>query len=322
MLSADSPRTTDEQSLHLQDAFAIRKPTQITGSAHWVHLLWSIILLMGSMAWFESSQAQALRKEVGLLKTDNSALRKEATKSEQSLQQALDAFHKELEQFHNELLTAREETGESITMAQTEALRHADALARQMENKRRLAEAQERQLSAELSKIKQSTAEAVSTVAGISRDVGTVRKEFESVRSVAEHANTHVAQTREDVGMIGGLVATNAEEIQMLRDLGDRDIFEFTIARSTGMKKVGDIQMSLDKTDPKHNRFTLQILAADQRVEERDRNVNEPVQFYVPGKGSQAYELVVNEVGKNTITGYLAKPKVTLARGNSSSSDN
>jgi hypothetical protein len=34
----------------------------------------------------------------------------------------------------------------------------------------------------------------------------------------------------------------------------------------------------------------------------------------VPGKGGQAYELVVNEVGKNSITGYLAQPKVTIAR--------
>jgi len=280
-------------------------------------LLWSIILLMGSMAWFESSQAQSLRKEVSVLRTDNTALRQDASRSEQSLRQALDAFHKELNAFHNELVTTRAETGESITAAQLAALKHADVLAKALENKHKLAEAQEKQLSAELSKVKQSTADAVSRVNGISNDVGKVKQEVETVRSAAEQASSNVEQTRGDVGMVSGLVATNASEIEMLRELGDRNIYEFTIARSSGMQRVGDIQVSLDKTDPRHNRFTLEILAADQRVEKRDKNINEPVQFYVPGKGGQAYELVVNEVGKNSITGYLAQPKVTIARNSS-----
>jgi chromosome segregation ATPase len=314
MFTADSPRTTDERCLPLQDAVEVRKPAGITGPAHWVHLLWSIILLMGSMAWFESSQAQSLRKEVSVLRTDNTSLRQDASRSEQSLRQALDAFHKELNAFHKELVTTRAETGESISAAQLTALKHADALAKALENKRKLVEAQEKQLSAELSKVKQTTADAVSRVNGISNDVGKVKKEVETVRTAAEQASSNVEQTRGDVGMVSGLVATNATEIQMLRELGDRNIYEFTIARSSGMQRVGDIQVSLDKTDPRHNRFTLEILAADQRVEKRDKNINEPVQFYVPGKGGQAYELVVNEVGKNSITGYLAQPKVTIAR--------
>jgi len=314
MFSTDSPGIADERCLPLQDATNIKKPAHITGPAHWVHLLWSIILLLGSMAWFESSQAQSLRKEVAVLKTDNSSLRQDATRSALSLKQALAAFHKELDQFHQEMVSARAETGESITAAHAAALRHADALARQLENKHRLAEAQEKQLSAELSKVKQTTADAVNRVAGISRDVGSVKQEFESVRTAAELASSNVAQTRGDVGMVTGLIATNAAEIEMLRQLGDRNVYEFTINRSAGMQRVGDIQVSLDKTDPKHNRFTLEILAADQKVEKRDKNINEPVQFYVPGKGSQAYELVVNEVAKNSITGYLATPKVTVAR--------
>jgi hypothetical protein len=316
MFTTDSPRFSDERCLPLQDAVEIHKPAHITGPTHWAHMLWSIVLLLGSMAWFESSQAQSLRKEVALLKTDNTALRKDATRSEQSLEQALAAFHDELDSFHKEMVNARAETGQSITAAQAAALQHADALARQLELKRRVAEAQAKQLSAELTKVKQTTAEAVNSVAGISRDVGSVKKEVETVKSAAEKANTNVVETRGDVGMMTGLIATNAAEIEMLRQLGDRNVYEFTLTKSDGMQKVGDVQLSLDKTDQKHNRFTLQILAADQKVEKRDRTINEPVQFYVPGKSAHAYELVVNEVGKNSVTGYLASPKVTMARGN------
>ena len=48
-------------------------------------------------------------------------------------------------------------------------------------------------------------------------------------------------------------------------------------------------------------------------VEKKDKGINEPLQFYV-AKAKQPYELVVNEVGKDQITGYLATPKDTTAR--------
>lgn len=294
----------------------IKKPAGI-GGAHWVHLLWSIILLLGSMAWFESSQAQSLRKEVALLKTDNTAFRQDAARSELRLGQAIDSFNKELGRFHNEIITTRAETGQSITAAQRAALKHADALAKDLDFKRKVAEAQEKQLSAELSKVKQTTADAVSKVDGISQDVGSVKQEFESVRSATQQANKNVEQTRGAVGNLNGLIATNSAQIQQLRQLGDRNIFEFTIARASGAQKVGDVQLTLEKVDPKHNRFTVEIVAADQKVEKRDKTINEPVEFYVPGKGNQTHELVVNEVGKNSITGYLTTPKVTVARNGS-----
>ena len=100
----------------------------------------------------------------------------------------------------------------------------------------------------------------------------------------------------------------------MLRDLGDRNVYEFTLAKSDGMKRVGDIEVSLEKADAKRNVFTVEILAADQRVEKKDKTINEPLQFYVPGRSAQPYELVVNQVDKNTVKGYLAAPKVTVAR--------
>ncbi|MGA8580036.1 MAG: hypothetical protein WB579_15230, partial [Bryobacteraceae bacterium] len=67
------------------------------------------------------------------------------------------------------------------------------------------------------------------------------------------------------------------------------------------------------EADPKRNRFTLAVLADDKRVEKKDRTINEPVQLYVAGN-RQPYEIVVNDVKKNEVTGYLAIPKVTMAR--------
>ncbi len=67
--------------------------------------------------------------------------------------------------------------------------------------------------------------------------------------------------------------------------------------------------MELRKADPKKSRFTLLIFADDTRYEKKDRNVNEPLQFY-SGKDPGLFEVVVNSINsKNQITGYLSTPK-------------
>jgi hypothetical protein len=118
---------------------------------------------------------------------------------------------------------------------------------------------------------------------------------------------------RGDLGVQSGLIATNSKELSALRTLGERNYFEFNITRSKEYRKVGDISVRLRKADTKRNRYTVEVLADDKRVEKKDKNVNEPVQFYV-ARARQPYELVVNEVRKNQIVGYLATPKVQAVR--------
>ncbi len=115
------------------------------------------------------------------------------------------------------------------------------------------------------------------------------------------------------MGVMSGLIATNSKELAQLRQLGDRTYLEFDLKKNSPAQKLGNIQLQLAKADPKRNRFTLAVLADDKRVEKKDRTINEPVQLYVAGN-RQPYEIVVNDVKKNEVTGYLAIPKVTMAR--------
>jgi hypothetical protein len=79
------------------------------------------------------------------------------------------------------------------------------------------------------------------------------------------------------------------------------------------MKKVGDIMLTLKKSDTKRNRFTMDVMADDKHVEKKDKTMNEPVQLYVSGN-LQPYEIVINQVKKDEVVGYLATPKVKVAR--------
>jgi len=50
------------------------------------------------------------------------------------------------------------------------------------------------------------------------------------------------------------------------------------------------------------------VLAEDKKIEKKDRTINEPLQFY-SGRERALFEVVVNSVDKNTVTGYLSTPK-------------
>jgi hypothetical protein len=54
-------------------------------------------------------------------------------------------------------------------------------------------------------------------------------------------------------------------------------------------------------------------MADDKLTEKKDKNINEPLQFYT-ARARQPYELVVNQVQKDLIVGYLATPKEQNAR--------
>jgi hypothetical protein len=104
------------------------------------------------------------------------------------------------------------------------------------------------------------------------------------------------------------LIARNRDELEVLKHKGDRNYYEFTLVR--GQKKpVGTVSLELKKADAKRSKFTLVVYSDDKEYEKKDRNLNEPLQFY-SGKEPQLFEIVVNSVSaKNTITGYLSTPK-------------
>ena len=142
----------------------------------------------------------------------------------------------------------------------------------------------------------------------VTEKVEKIRDEVASTRFELQKTVADLKRTRGDLGIQSGLIATNARELEALKLLDERNYYDFHIQKSRQPQRVGDISIVLRKTDPKDNRYTIEIIARDQRTEKKDRAVNEPVQFYV-GRAKQPYELVVNEVQKDYVAGYLATPK-------------
>ncbi|MFN0169634.1 MAG: hypothetical protein ACKV22_24695 [Bryobacteraceae bacterium] len=191
--------------------------------------------------------------------------------------------------------------------AKVEAVTHADQLVRKLGAEQRN---QHQQVASQLGEVRQAASDKFNSV---STELTQVKTQVASTHEELERTVIDLKTVRGDMGVQSGLIATNAKELSALRKLGERNYFDFHLERSKDPRRVGDISVILKRTDAKKNRFTLEIIVGDIKTEKKDRSINEPVQFYVD-KSSIPYELVVNEVQKNYVIGYLAAPKVTAGR--------
>ncbi len=152
---------------------------------------------------------------------------------------------------------------------------------------------------------------AVSTdVASVKTDVGGVKTDVASTKSDLEATKTQLNRVVGDAGVMSGLIATNRGELEILKHKGDRNYLEFTLKKGGKPMLLSTIKLQLKKADVKHSRYTLNVSADDRNIEKKDKGLDEPVQFYT-GKDPVLYEVVVNDIEKNEVSGYLSTPKNT-----------
>jgi chromosome segregation ATPase len=211
------------------------------------------------------------------------------------------------------LASMTKEAQDSLASAQTKALNESRRNAAAFSTKLAEARRQQQQVAGDLDQLKLSSNETTVKVDQINGDLNGVKGDLASTKTDIEGHSADLRRVNGDMGVMSGAIATNAKELAALRELGERNYTEFNLKRKSPAKNISGIQLALTKADPKRNRFTLDVRADDKRVEKRDRTVNEPVQLYVSGY-RQPVEIVVNQVNKDEVVGYVAMPKVGGAR--------
>jgi len=254
----------------------------------YVYLFWRVHRLeTGTTAWNATTSQEI------------SALRETVTSN--------DSTHfKNMEALQADLAEARRQAATTAGQAKQEALKHADKLARQLAD-------EQQQVASQLTEVKESATTANTKLADVTSDVAATKTDVAATKTELQNTVADLKRVRGDMGVLSDRIATNGTELAALRTLGERNYIEFNLAKSKSPQKVADVQLLLKKTDVKKHRFSIAVQADDRTVEKRDRTINEPVQFYV-SKAHQPYEIVVNEVTKDHIVGYLATPKVEMAR--------
>jgi len=174
--------------------------------------------------------------------------------------------------------------------------------------------------AAELRKQEEETAQQVQQsqqqLSSVSTDLGGVKSELTGAKGDIVATKTDLDQTKKklestigDLGQQSGLIAHTRDDLEILKHKGDRNIYEFTLAKNNKRPTpVGTVSLQLKKVDAKHGKFTLNVVSDDRTIEKKDKNVAEPLQFY-SGRDHLLYEVVVFTAEKNSISGYLSTPK-------------
>lgn len=252
-------------------------------------------------------------------------LKKESVKSRDEIQSEIDKVvestsavsasnRKHAEQLREELDATRRQTYEvaqsAAQKAKQEAISNSTETAKKLEAKQ---DQMATKLSSDIGDVKQAATTANTKIESVSTEVDKTKTEVASTKTELDKTIAELKSVRGDLSGTNSLVATNGKELQALRRLGERNYTEFKLLKTKEPQRVGDIALLLKKTDPKKNKFTIEVKADDKSTEKKDKNVNEPVQFYV-AKAALPYEIVVNAVGKDQISGYLSTPKDRIPR--------
>jgi chromosome segregation ATPase len=226
-------------------------------------------------------------------------------------QKRIDTLKEELEATRAQLSA---ENKQMSAQAKLEANAHADAITKQIASEEaQLKQAQATQ-AAEIGDVKQSTSAANAKIADVSTDVGGVKTSLSATQAELQKTIASLKSAQGDLGVQSGLIATNSNELAALKLRGERNYVDIKLGKEKKPHKFADITLLLKSTDPKKNKYTVEVMADDKLTEKKDKNINEPVQFYTAKGGHIPYELVINQVNKNEIVGYLATPKVEATR--------
>ncbi len=164
-------------------------------------------------------------------------------------------------------------------------------------------------------KLAAAQADTAKQVGVVAADVSTVKTDVIGAKASIADTQTDLNNAKQamqrmmgDEGKMSGLIATNHDELEVLKHKGDRNYYEFTLQKGAKPMLLSTVKLQAKKVDDKHSKYTMVVSADDRNIEKKDKSLDEPVQFYT-GKDPLLFELVVNNISKNQISGYLSTPK-------------
>ncbi len=202
-------------------------------------------------------------------------------------------------------------------MGLTEAeLKRAQALAQQLQaEQQRNVRALSSQIAAkaDTQQVQTIKAESETKIAGVSQDVQEVKEEVRTSKEELDKAKSELTRLGVVLTEQGGMIATNSTGLNELRRRGERDFFTFDIRKKQKMSVAG-IGLELRKADVKKQYVDFRVSVDDRTMEQKQIYVNRPINFYA-GRDRVPYEVVINEVRKDQMVGYVSVPKGSSAPG-------
>jgi hypothetical protein len=139
-----------------------------------------------------------------------------------------------------------------------------------------------------------------------------LQTQLEAEGKAIDQTRTDITSTQGDLSNtrteLTGSIAKTHDELVSLEKRGEHNYFEFDIAKSKGFKHEGPIGIRLGKANSKKGYADLMLIVDDRNLQQKHVNLYQPAMFYEPDS-PQPVEIVINDISKDHIHGYVSAPK-------------
>ncbi len=143
-------------------------------------------------------------------------------------------------------------------------------------------------------------------------------KAIDQTRSDLTSTQGDLSNTRTE---LTGSIAKTHDELVSLEKRGQRNYFEFDINKSKEFKHEGPISIRLSKANVKRGYADLLLIVDDRNLQQKHVNLYQPTMFYQPDSPLPV-EVVINDISKDHIHGYVSAPKYRQSELASNDSSN
>ena len=254
--------------------------------------------VLGYFLWQQSVQAEAFQEQMVVVG------------------QSLELVARRLDGNGDQLaaLQSRQEvTMERVGVTQRDLKRAQDLAVQLKEEQVRSVAALTEEIALKAQEVAEFQEEAGQKFEGVDEEISTVKESVAVTQKDLTDTLEQLTALGVRVTAQGNMIATTSDGLDELIRRGEREYVTFDFLKKK-RAQVGNISVELRKADTKRQRADLHIFVDDRKMERKNVNVNTPVNFYV-GSEKIHYELVINQVLKDQIKGYVSVPKGKLPPG-------
>jgi len=147
---------------------------------------------------------------------------------------------------------------------------------------------------------------------GVDPRFKTLRSQLDAQGKAIDDTRNQLAGTQGDLvntrTELTGSIAHTHDELVLLQKKGERNYTEFDLSKSKQFEHKGPFGVRLKKANVKHQYADMELIVDDRNLSQKHINLYQPVMFYVPDS-PQAVEVVINNISKDHIHGYVSAPK-------------
>lgn len=156
-----------------------------------------------------------------------------------------------------------------------------------------------------------------------------MQSQLDAQGKAIEDARNDLSSTRTE---LSGSIAKTHDELVVLEKKGERTYYEFDLIKSKSspfsfgsgctsqFKREGPISLCLRKANTKHGYADLELMVDDRSLSQKHVNLFQPVMYYQP-EMQLPVEIVINQIDKDHIHGYVSAPKYRKSDLNVASAD-